>query len=530
MSEAEKKESLSKEELAEIYATTIKALEEGSIVKGKIVDVRNNDVIVDIGYKAEGFLSRAEFVDPAGIKIGAEIDVYIDAIENEQGMVVLSKLKADRALGWERIVENYKEGDLIEGRVVRKVKGGFMVDIGVEAFLPASLSGAKGPTVMDRLVGQTLKFRIVKMNKPRRNVIVSRKDVVLLEKEEAKKKMLESMKEGEIRPGIVKNITDYGAFIDLGGVDGLLHITDMTWGRISHPSEMLALGDKIEVVILNVDKENNKVSLGLKQKTENPWKEVERKFPVGSRVKGKIVNIVPYGAFVELEKGVEGLIHISEFSWTKKIHDPHELVAIGDMVEVIVLGVDVENKKISLSIKQLEQDPWTKVVNDFPVGTRVKGKIKHITDYGAFVELEEGIEGMIHISDISWTRRLKNPAEVLKKGEKVEAVVLSLDQENRRVNLGIKQLIPDPWPQLMEKFKIGSVMEGKITRITNFGVFVELSPELEGLVHISEIDPTLANKLEEVYKIGDKIKVKIIKIEQEKRQVGLSTRLTSEEA
>ncbi|MCM8793066.1 MAG: 30S ribosomal protein S1 [Candidatus Omnitrophica bacterium] len=521
----EKKETLSKEELAEIYATTIKTLEEGSIIKGKIVDIRDNDVIVDIGYKAEGFLPKAEFVDPSVIKIGAEIDVYIDDLENEQGMVVLSKLKADRALGWERILENYKEGDLIEGRVVRKVKGGFMVDIGVEAFLPASLSGAKGPAVMDKLVGQTLKFRIVKMNKPRRNVIVSRKDVVLLEKEEAKKKMLESMKEGELRTGIVKNITDYGAFIDLGGVDGLLHITDMTWGRISHPSEMLALGDKIEVVILNIDKENSKISLGLKQKTENPWKEVERKFPLGAHVKGKVVNIVPYGAFVELEKGVEGLIHISEFSWTRKIHDPHELVAIGDIVEVVVLSIDIENKKIALSIKQLEQDPWSKITSNFPVGAKVKGKIKHITDYGAFVELEEGVEGMIHISDISWTRRLRNPAEVLKKGEKVEAVVLSLDQENRRVNLGIKQLVPDPWPQLIERFKVDSVIEGKISRITNFGVFVELTPELEGLLHISEIDPSVANKLEEVYKIGDKLKVKIIKIDQEKRQIGLSTKI-----
>jgi small subunit ribosomal protein S1 len=298
----------------------------------------------------------------------------------------------------------------------------------------------------------------------------------------------------------------------------------MTWGRISHPSEMLALGDKIEVMILSVDKENGKVSLGLKQKTENPWKDIEKKYPVGARVKGKVVNIVPYGAFVELEKGVEGLIHISEFSWTK-IHDPHEVVAIGDVVEVIVVSVDSENKKISLSIRQLEQDPWKKIVENYPVGTRVKGKVKHITDYGAFIELGEGIEGMVHVSDISWTRKIRNPAEVLKKGERVEAVVLSLDQENRRVNLGIKQLIPDPWPQLMEKFKLNSVVEGVIKNITNFGIFVELAPELEGLVHISEIDPSIANKLEEVYKVKDKIKVKIIKIDHEKRQISLSTKI-----
>jgi len=520
----EKKDSLSKEELSQIYATSIKTLEEGSIVKGKIIEVRDNDVVVDIGYKAEGFISKAEFPDPEKIKVGDEVDVYIDDLENEQGMVVLSKIKADRTLSWERIQENYKEGDLIEGKVVSKVKGGLMVNVGVEAFLPASLSGAKGPAGLDKMIGQVLKFRIVKMNKPRKNIVLSRKDVIALEKEEAKKKLLESLKEGEIRTGVVKNITDYGAFIDLGGIDGLLHITDMTWGRISHPSEMLALGDKIEVMILSVDKENGKVSLGLKQKTENPWKDIEKKYPVGARVKGKVVNIVPYGAFVELEKGVEGLIHISEFSWTK-IHDPHEVVAIGDVVEVIVVSVDSENKKISLSIRQLEQDPWKKIVENYPVGTRVKGKVKHITDYGAFIELGEGIEGMVHVSDISWTRKIKNPAEVLKKGERVEAVVLSLDQENRRVNLGIKQLIPDPWPQLMEKFKLNSVVEGVIKNITNFGIFVELAPELEGLVHISEIDPSIANKLEEVYKVKDKIKVKIIKIDHEKRQISLSTKI-----
>ncbi|MCM8784290.1 MAG: 30S ribosomal protein S1 [Candidatus Omnitrophica bacterium] len=521
----EKKESLSREELAEIYATTIKNLEEGNIIKGKIVEIRGNDVIVDIGYKAEGFLPKSEFSDISGIKVGDEIDVYIDDLENENGVVVLSKIKADRTLGWERILENYKEGDLIEGRVVRKVKGGLMVDIGVEAFLPSSLCGVKAPAGVDRMLGQTFKFRIVKMNKQRHNVVVSRKDVMLLEKEEAKKKMLESMKEGDIRTGTVKNITDYGAFIDLGGVDGLLHITDMTWGRISHPSEMLALGDKIDVVVLNVDRENAKVSLGLKQKTENPWKEVEKKFTVGSRVKGKVVNIVPYGAFVELDKGIEGLIHISEFSWTKKVHDPHEFVAIGDAIEVVVLSVDAENKKISLSIRQLEQDPWIKITTNYPVGTKVKGKIKHITDYGAFVELEDGVEGMIHVSDISWTKKLRTPAEVLKKGEKIEAIVVSLDEENRRVNLGIKQLIPDPWQQLVEKFKVDTVIEGKINKVTNFGVFVELTPELEGLLHISEIDPSLASKLEEIYKVGDKLKVKVVKIDNERRQIGLSTKL-----
>jgi small subunit ribosomal protein S1 len=520
----EKTMETEKMDFGQIYATTIKEFAEGQVVKGKIIEIRGKDAIVDIGYKSEGFIPLNEFMDPTRLRIGDEIDIYIDTLENEQGMVVLSKSKADRSIGWERILSTFKEGDVLEGKVLRKVKGGLMVDVGVEAFLPASLSALKGAANLDKMVGQILKFKIVKLNKLRRNVVVSRKDVLLIEKEEAKRKMLDNLVVGEVRTGTIKNITDYGAFIDLGGVDGLLHITDMTWGRISHPSEMLALGDKIETVILDVDKESMKVSLGLKQKTENPWKEVEKKFSVGSCVKGKVVNIMPYGAFTELEKGIEGLIHVSELSWTKKIHDPHEVVAIGDVVEAIVLSVDTANKKISLSIKQLEQDPWLKIAGNYPSGTKVKGKIRHIVDYGAFVELEEGIEGMVHVSDISWTKKIASPQEVLKKGQKVEAIVLSVDTENRKISLGLKQMIPDPWTQITEKFKTGSIVEGTVTKITNFGVFVELEPELEGLLHISELDSSITAKLDEAYRAGDKIRVQVIKIDNEKRQIGLSTK------
>jgi len=516
--------SVEKEELAKIYAATIKSLQEGAIAKGRIIEIRNQDVVVDIGYKSEGFVPKSEFTDPSSLKVGDEIDVYVDSLENDHGVIVLSKAKADRTIGWEKILNSFNEGDLIDGKIMRKVKGGLVVDMGVEAFLPASLTALRGPANLDKMLGQILKFKIVKMNKLRRNVVISRKDVLLLEREEAKKKMLDNLTVGEVRSGVIKNITDYGAFIDLGGVDGLLHITDMTWGRISHPSELLALGDKVEVVILDVDKENTKVSLGLKQKTGNPWKEADKKFAVGQQVKGKVVNIVPYGAFVELDKGIEGLIHVSELSWTRKVHDPHEVLAIGDVVEAMVLTVDINNKKISLSVKQLEQDPWLKIAGNYPVAAKVKGKVKHIVDYGAFVELEDGIEGMIHVSDISWTKKLKNPSEVLKKGQKVEAVILSVEMENRKIGLGLKQLIPDPWTQIVEKFKVGSLIEGTVTKITNFGIFVELEPELEGLLHISELDSSVTAKLDEAYKVGDKIKVQVIKIDDEKRQIGLSAK------
>lgn len=511
-----------KQSFEEIYYASIKELKEGEIIKGKVIAVGKKDIVVDIGYKSEGLIPLSEFEDPASIKVGDEIDVLLESKEDDSGMVVLSKNRAEKIMGWERIINNYNEGDIIKGRARRKVKGGLMVDIGVEAFLPASQSTLKSPIDLDSLLRQELDYKIIKINKPRHNIVVSRKEVLMQAQAEEKNKLLGELKKGEIRKGAVKNITDFGAFINLGGLDGLLHITDMSWGRISHPSEILAVGDEIEVMVLDFDKESMKVSLGLKQKTANPWEEVESKYPIGSNVKGKVVNIVAYGAFVELEKGVEGLIHISEMSWTKRINHPSEVLAIGDTVEAAVLSMDRASQKISLGLKQLELNPWLEAPVKYPVGSKIKGKVKNLTDYGAFVELDENIDGLIHISDISWTRKISHPSELLKKGQKVEAVVLSVDQENMKISLGLKQLQEDPWPQYAEKYKINSDIEGTVTKITNFGLFVEFDKDLEGLIHISELPEEPVGSLEERYKVGDKVKAKIIKIDNESRKIGLS--------
>lgn len=512
-----------KENFAELYAQTISNIREGQIVKGTIVAVTPKDVIVDIGYKSEGAISLSEFQDPETIKIGDEIEVYLEAREDENGTVVLSKQKAERTVGWETVIAKYGEGDMIEGRVSREVKGGFMVDIGVEAFLPASLAALKSFGNTSQLIGQTFQFKIVKINKPRKNIVVSRKDALQQQKEEDKKKIFDSLQKGAVVGGIVRNITDFGAFVDLGaGITGLLHITDMSWGRVSHPSEVLAIGDNIEVVVLGFDKENMRVSLGLKQKTANPWETVDTKYPVGTKVKGSVVNIVPYGAFVELEKGIEGLLHISELSWTKKYNNPNELLAIGDRIELQVLDIDKQNKKISLGLKQLETNPWLDVETKYPVGTKVKGKIRNLTDYGAFVELEDGIDGLIHVSDISWTKRIGHPKDVFKKGEKVEAVVLAADSNNRRISLGLKQLTSDPWDSIAAKYIPDTVLSGKITKIANFGLFVEIEQDLEGLAHISEIPLSEGEKMEEKFKVEDELKVKVIKVDSIQHKIALS--------
>ena len=512
----------SKASFEEAYYESVKSLKEGEIIKGRIIAINKRDVVIDIGYKSEGLISLSEFGPNADIKVGDDVDVLLEAIEDENGMVVLSKNKAEKIAGWENIINNYNEGDVIKGMAVRKVKGGVMVDIGVEAFLPASQSTFKGPIELNGLLGKEVEYKIIKINKPRKNIVVSRKEVIAQEKAEQKQKVLGELEKGQTRKGVVKNITDFGAFVNLGGIDGLLHITDMSWGRISHPSEVLAVGDEIEVVVLDFDKENLKVSLGLKQKTPNPWKEVDSKYPVGSKLKGKVVNLVPYGAFVELEKGVEGLIHVSEISWTKRINHPSEVVAIGDMVEAIVLSVDMSNQKISLGLKQLEANPWLDAPVKYPENSHIKGKIKNLTDYGAFVELDENIDGLIHVSDISWTKKLSHPSEVLKKGQKVEAIVLSVDQENMKIALGIKQLSEDPWPGYVEKYPVNTAIEGTINKIANFGIFVEFDKDLDGLVHISEFSEEPAGNLEEKYKIGDKVRAKIVKVDNETRKIGLS--------
>jgi small subunit ribosomal protein S1 len=518
----EASEGDSKSSFEEAYYESIRSLKEGEIIKGRVIGINKRDAVIDIGYKSEGLIPLSEFGPDADIKVGDEVDVLLEAIEDENGMVVLSKNKAEKIAGWENIINNYNEGDVIKGRATRKVKGGMMVDIGVEAFLPASQSTFKGPIELNGLLGKEVDYKIIKINKPRRNIVVSRKEVIAQERAEQKQKVLGELEKGQTRKGVVKNITDFGAFVNLGGIDGLLHITDMSWGRISHPSEVLAVGDEIEVVVLDFDKENLKVSLGLKQRTPNPWKEVGNKYPVGSKVKGKVVNLVPYGAFVELEKGVEGLIHVSEISWTKRINHPSEIVAIGDMVEAVVLSADMASQKISLGLKQLEANPWLDAPVKYPENSHIKGKIKNLTDYGAFVELDENIDGLIHVSDISWTKKLSHPSEVLKKGQKVEAIVLSVDQENMKIALGIKQLSEDPWPSYAEKYPVNTTVEGTITKIASFGIFVEFDKDLDGLVHLSELSEEPTTSLEERYKIGDKIRAKIVKVDNETRKIGLS--------
>lgn len=510
------------DEMAMLYESTIKDIKEGQIIKGRIIEIRNKDVVVDIGYKSEGIVSISEFSDRSKLKIGEEIEVYLDSKEDERGSVVISKQKADRLQGWERIISTSKEGDVVTGRPTRKVKGGLMVDIGMEAFLPASLASLKNYSNLDELVGQALEFKIVKINRPRKNIVLSRKDVLQQRAEESKQKLLSVLEKGRVVHGAVKNITDFGAFIDLGGLDGLLHITDMSWGRISHPSEMLAIGDKIEVVVLDFNKETNRVSLGLKQKSANPWKEVDVKYPVGSKIKGKVVNIMPYGAFIEIEKGIEGLVHISELSWTKKYSHPNELLAIGDVIETVVLDIDKDNQKISLGIKQLEADPWIEVEDKFPIGAKVKGKVRNLTDYGAFVELEEGVDGLIHVSEMSWTKKISHPKEALKKGQKIEAVVLSMDAKSRKLSLGLKQLMPDPWEKIAKIYKEGYAASGKVAKVTNFGIFVELETDLEGLIHVSELEEKTQAEMEAKYKIEDKIAVKVLKLDDAQRKIALA--------
>lgn len=512
------------DDMSSFYEGTFKQFREGEILKGRIVEIRNKEVLVDIGYKSEGVIPIYEFEDPKTIKVGDEVEVLLEKKENEHGMLVLSREKAKKTSGWESIIYNFKEGDLIQGKVTRKIKGGYVVDIGVEAFLPTSLATLKGYGNIESQFGQVLDFKIATINKPRKNVVLSRKDAIQEQLQKERSKVMGELMKGQIITGTVKNITDFGAFIDMGGVDGLLHITDMSWGRISHPSEIVKVGERIEVMVLEIDKANGKISLGLKQKSPNPWLDVDAKFPVGSKLKGRVTNLLPYGAFVELEKGVEGLVHVSEMSWKKKIAHPSELLKVGDEVEVVVLDIDRQNQRISLGIKQLEQDPWGDIEAKYVVGSRVKGKVRNLVDYGAFVELEEGLDGLVHISDISWTRKIIHPKEQLKKGQEVEAVVLSVDKQNRKIALGLKQLLPDPWPEIANEYPNGIILDGVITKIVNFGVFVELRPDLEGLIHISELRQDSAAKLDALYKVGQKIRIRVLKVDVEQKKIALSNR------
>jgi len=511
-----------KESFAELFEQSIKSFENGSIVDGTIVCVRDRDVLVDIGYKSEGAISKDEFSNPEELEDGAQVSVLLESSENDEGMIVISKKKADRIRFWDSIISDYDEGSTINGKIFKKVKGGFMVDIGMEAFLPASLVDIRPTRNLDQFIGVETNFRIVKINHKRKNIVLSRKEFLEQELAQNRNKILGEIKEGAVLVGRVKNITDFGAFIDLGGVDGLLHITDMSWGRVSHPSEMLNIGDEIEVMVISFDTESKRVSLGLKQKHQNPWEEADVKYPVNSKVKGNVVNILPYGAFIELEKGIEGLVHISELSWTKKINHPSEVLQVGDEVEAIVLSVDKENRKIALGIKQTEVNPWLLVEEKYEIGTSIEGKVRNITDYGVFVELEPGIDGMIHISDISWLKKVTHPSEFFKKNQSVEAKVLSIDQANRKISLGVKQLEDDPWKNLVTQLIPGQVVEGAITKIVNFGIFIEIGEHLEGLVHISEIPENKAQSLESHYNLGDTLSVMILKVDLESRKIALT--------
>lgn len=507
-------------QLKEIYEESIHDFEPNTIIKGKVVSISGGDVIVNVGYKSEGIVSIDQFGGPPSVEVGDEIEVFLESVEDESGMIVLSKRKADRIRAWERVISTYKEDDTVTCRVLRKIKGGLLVDIGVPVFLPASQVGIRRPPDIAEFIGRELECKIIKIDEPRMNIVVSRRRVEEEMREQAKNALFAELEVGQIRRGVVKNIADFGAFVDLGGVDGLLHITDMSWGRISHPSEMVAIDDEIEVKVLKIDRERERISLGLKQKTPSPWVDVEKKYPVGNKVTGRVVNILSYGAFVKLEDGIEGLVHVSEMSWTKRVNHPSELVAIGDIVEVVVLDINKEKEEISLGMKQVEVNPWTLVEQKYPPGTIIEGRVRNLTNYGVFIELEEGIDGLLHVSDMSWTRKISHPQEVVKKGDKIHAVVLSVDQGKKRVSLGMKQLTEDLWKSVIpNKYRRGNHAFGKVTNVTNFGIFVKLEAELEGLLHISEVGE---QGVKPEVKVGDDIEVKVVKLDPVERKIGLS--------
>lgn len=499
-------------------------LKEGAIVSATITEIRQNDVVVDIGGKSEGVIPANEFIDIGELQIGSQIDVYVEKLEDKSGAPVLSYDKAEQKKNWDNILTKFPEGSIAAGRVKAKVKGGLIVSIGVDSFLPASHIDIQPPKNLDQYVGQTYDFKVLKINLDRKNIVLSRRELIEEQRANKRKNLLDSIQPGQVRKGVVKNITDFGAFIDLDGMDGLLHITDMSWGRIAHPSEILKQGEEISVMIIEVNREKERVSLGLKQTTKNPWDEIEHKFPVGAKVHGKVVNLVPYGAFIEIEPGVEGLVHITEMSWTKRITKPSELLKVGQELDAVVLGIQKEDQKISLGLRQLEPNPWDMARHNYPIGARVRGKVRNMTTYGAFIELEEGIDGMVHVSDLSWTRKVNHPTEILKKGDEVDAIVLDVDASQQRISLGVKQLAVDPWTDIDAFFKIGDVVTGVVSKITSFGAFVELKDGIDGLVHISQISEERIEKVKDVLKPGQEITARVIKIDRDERRLGLSVK------
>ncbi len=508
--------------MTKMYEDTIRDFSEGAIVTGRVIEVRPNEVLVDIGFKSEGVIPAGEFKDLAAVKLGDQFEVLLERLEDDQDMVVLSKARAEQKRKWDNVVENCAEGSVIAGDVKGRVKGGLIVDIGIDAFLPGSQIDLVPVRNPDDLVGQTLEFKIIKINKERRNVVLSRREMLEDRRREQKRELLKEIKAGQVRKGVVKNITDFGAFIDLQGMDGLLHITDMSWGRLGHPSEMVAVGQELEVVVLDVDLEKERISLGLKQRMANPWDGIDGRYPIGSRIRGKVVNLVPYGAFVELEEGVEGLVHVSELSWTKRVAKASDVLKVGDFVEAIVLNVNASEQKISLGIRQTEANPWDTVQDRYPIGSRVHGKIRNFTTYGAFVELEEGVDGMIHVSDLSWTRKVNHPSELLKKGDEVECLVLEVDPTNQRISLGLKQAQEDPWSGIASKYKIGQIVKGKVSKVASFGAFISIEEGIDGLVHISQISDDRVQKVRDVLQPGQEVEARVIKIDTGERKIGLS--------
>ncbi|OGV57693.1 MAG: 30S ribosomal protein S1 [Lentisphaerae bacterium RIFOXYA12_FULL_48_11] len=509
--------------MAKMYDETMKNFVEGSIVPGTVLEVRPNEVLVDIGYKSEGVIPAYEFGDISQVKPGDKLEVLLSQIEDDYGMVVLSKEKADQKLRWERVQTSCKEGSIVDGVVKSRVRGGLMVDMnGIDAFLPGSQIDVIPVHNTDAYLGKKYEFKVIKISTERRNIILSRRELIEENLKNKKKQLLSTIEVGQNRKGMVKNITDFGAFVDLDGLDGLLHITDMSWGRVKHPSELVSVGQEIEVVILDVDLDKERVSLGLKQRSTNPWESIEAKYPVGSRLRGKVVNLVPYGAFVELEEGVEGLVHVSEISWTKRIARASDVLAVGDVVDVVVLSINKDEQKIALGIRQTEDNPWDTVQTRYPVGSRVNGVVRNFTSYGAFIELENGIDGMIHVSDMSWTRKINHPSEVLQKAASVEAVVLEVDPQNKRISLGLKQISDDPWNTIAARYKVGQMVKGKVTKIAAFGAFVEIEEGVDGLVHISEIRDSHVEKVKDVLEVGQDVEARIVRIDRAERRIALS--------
>ena len=505
-----------------LQGSEVDNLVEGSIIKGTIIEIRPTEVVVDIGGKSEGIINANEFVDISELQVGSEIEVYLEKLEDREGNPVISFDKAEQKKNWEKIVDNCEEGSIIQGRVRSKVKGGLIVSIGVDSFMPASQIDVQPPKNLDQYVGQTYDFKVIKINLDRKNIVVSRRELIEEQRTEKRRALLEEVKPGDIRRGQVKNITDYGAFVDLDGLDGLLHITDMSWGRIQHPSEMVKQGEELDVMIIEIDRDRERVSLGLKQLKDNPWDKIEEKYPIGSTISGKVVNMVPYGAFIEIEQGVEGLVHVTELSWTKRITKPSEVLRIGEEIKAVILGIQKEDQKISLGTRQLDVNPWDMARHNYPVGARVRGKVRNLTTYGAFIELEEGIDGMVHVSDMSWTRKINHPSEMVKKGDEVDAIVLDVDADGQRISLGMRQLATDPWEEIDMYFKIGDMVKGKVSKITNYGAFVELENDIDGLVHISQVSEERVEKIKNVLQVDDEVTARVIKIDKDERRIGLS--------